>query len=90
MTSAEHQSFSPRLFFADSQTRDNTSASTILALGGDDFTLSIWQNTHHKPLVVFTDLFSREILDLGWYVYFHPRKESHLTDQTRQRLTSQV
>jgi protein HIRA/HIR1 len=54
------------LFFAEGEPRSRAAASTILALGGDDFTLSIWKNTRHKPLVVFTDLFGREILDLGW------------------------
>lgn len=40
----------------------------MLALGADDFSISIWRNTLHKPIVVLHDIFGRNLLDLCWCV----------------------
>jgi len=40
----------------------------MLALGADDFSISIWRNTLHKPLVVLQNIFGMALLDLCWWV----------------------
>ena len=40
----------------------------MLALGADDFSISIWRNTRYKPIVVLHDIFNRPLLDLCWSV----------------------
>lgn len=58
--------FNPRLFFRKDDTPSRLTASCMVALGADDYTISIWRNTLHKPLAVIRDVFSRQILDLCW------------------------
>jgi protein HIRA/HIR1 len=60
------QAFNPRLFFRQGDEPGRATASSMLALGADDFSISIWRNTMHKPLVVLQDIFSRPLLDLCW------------------------
>jgi protein HIRA/HIR1 len=59
---ARMQSFNPRLF-AEEGKDDPTS---MVALGADDNSISIWKNSHTAPLVVVKDIFERQILDLSW------------------------
>jgi hypothetical protein len=52
----------------------------MLALGADDFSISIWRNTMHQPIVVLHDIFGRNLLDLCWLVaefspYFGSQKQ---------------
>jgi protein HIRA/HIR1 len=59
--------FNPRLFFSnDGAPKDRINASCMVALGADDYCVSIWRNTYHKPLVVLRDVFARQLLDLCW------------------------
>ncbi|BEJ17036.1 hypothetical protein CspHIS471_0604370 [Cutaneotrichosporon sp. HIS471] len=58
--------FNPRLFFRIGDEASRVNASCMVALGADDFTVSIWRNTMHKPLAVIRDIFNRAILDLCW------------------------
>lgn len=58
--------FNPRLFSSKEDSEVGVKASCMLALGADDYTMSIWRNTVHKPLAVIRDIFSRQILDLCW------------------------
>ncbi|KAL7418351.1 HIR complex subunit [Cryptotrichosporon argae] len=58
--------FNPRLFFAAGSEPGRATASTVLALGADDFNISIWRNTLHKPMMVIKDVFTRELHDLCW------------------------
>lgn len=58
--------FNPRLFFSKDITPSRLTASCMVALGADDYTISVWRNTLHKPLAVIRDVFSRQILDLCW------------------------
>lgn len=58
--------FNPRLFFSEGVPQDRIHASCMLALGADDFSISVWRNTHHKPIVVVRDVFARQLLDLCW------------------------
>nr|ODN94130.1 protein HIR1 [Cryptococcus depauperatus CBS 7841]ODO00483.1 protein HIR1 [Cryptococcus depauperatus CBS 7855] len=58
--------FNPRLFFREGQPQGRATASTMLALGANDFSISIWKNTLHKPLVVLKDIFGADLMDLCW------------------------
>ncbi|WWC91557.1 uncharacterized protein L201_006503 [Kwoniella dendrophila CBS 6074] len=58
--------FNPRLFFRKEDEPGRATASCMLALGANDFSISIWRNTLHKPLVVLKDLFGRDLLDMCW------------------------
>lgn len=58
--------FNPRLFFQKGEKPSRVNASCMLALGADDYNISIWRNTMHKPLVVIRDVFMRQLLDLDW------------------------
>jgi protein HIRA/HIR1 len=66
MTDAK--AFNPRLFFAKDVKPSRGTATCMLALGADDFSISIWRNTLHKPLAVLQDIFSHPLLDLCWSV----------------------
>ncbi|ODO10307.1 protein HIR1 [Cryptococcus amylolentus CBS 6273] len=58
--------FNPRLFFPQGEPKGRATASTVLALGANDFSISIWRNTLHKPLVVLKDIFGADLMDLCW------------------------
>ncbi|WVR07812.1 hypothetical protein IAU60_004855 [Kwoniella sp. DSM 27419] len=58
--------FNPRLFFRKEDEPGRATASCMLALGANDFSISIWRNTLHKPLVVLKEIFGRDLLDLCW------------------------
>ncbi|KAL1412113.1 HIR complex subunit [Vanrija albida] len=58
--------FNPRLFFRPGEDHSRVTASCMVALGADDYTISIWRNTLHKPLAVIRDIFGRQLLDLCW------------------------
>ncbi|RXK39445.1 hypothetical protein M231_03278 [Tremella mesenterica] len=58
--------FNPCLFFQKGAEPTRLTASCMLALGADDFSISIWRNTVHKPLVVLHDIFGRNLMDLCW------------------------
>jgi len=38
----------------------------VLALGSNDFSISIWRNILHKPIVVLKEVFGRNLMDLCW------------------------
>lgn len=61
------KAFNPRLFSPPGQPITRATSSCVLALGVDDQSISIWKNTKDTPLVVFRDIFERQILDLCWY-----------------------
>ncbi|KAI1006430.1 hypothetical protein K3495_g1793 [Podosphaera aphanis] len=66
--------FSPRLFSKQeisAETTDNCGYSTqalvtVIACAGQDKTLSIWNTSSSRPLVVCQDLASKSISDLAW------------------------
>ena len=65
---ADRQAFNPRLFFDAAQGTSRATASCMLALGADDYSVSIWRNTMHKPFVVVKDLFTNALHDMCWCV----------------------
>ncbi|KGB77047.2 protein HIR1 [Cryptococcus deuterogattii R265] len=58
--------FNPRLFFPEGEPKGRATASSMLALGANDFSISIWRNTLYKPLVVLKDIFGADLMDLCW------------------------
>ncbi|KAH7323667.1 TUP1-like enhancer of split-domain-containing protein [Rhexocercosporidium sp. MPI-PUGE-AT-0058] len=66
--------FSPRLFSKQeisAETTDNSGYSTqalvtVIACAGQDKTLSIWNTSSSRPLVVLQDLAGKSISDLAW------------------------
>jgi protein HIRA/HIR1 len=66
--------FSPRLFSKyemSAETTDNSGYSTqalvtVIACAGQDKTLSIWNTSSSRPLVVCQDLAGKSISDLAW------------------------
>lgn len=64
--SSPSKAFNPRLLFPAGEKPVRGNAQSMVALGGDDNSISIWRNVWKKPLVVLKDLFERQILDLCW------------------------
>lgn len=60
------QAFNPRLFFPPDLEPKRATASCMLALGADDFSISIWSNISHIPIVVLHNLFENALMDLCW------------------------
>ncbi|KAI9793321.1 MAG: HIR complex subunit [Piccolia ochrophora] len=66
--------FSPRLFGKDPPGQDNRDAHglstqqlvTVIACAGQDKSLSIWNTSHPRPLIVFQDLTTKTVSDLAW------------------------
>ncbi|CAD6884741.1 unnamed protein product [Tilletia controversa] len=55
--------FNPRLFRG---TDSPTSVATVLALGSIDQSISVWVTGHPRPVLVFKDVFERQVTDLSW------------------------
>jgi protein HIRA/HIR1 len=62
------QAFNPILFFRPEDEHVAALASSVLALGADDHSISIWRNSLHKPMIVLHDIFQLALHDLCWYV----------------------
>ncbi|RQM05713.1 hypothetical protein DH86_00003780, partial [Scytalidium sp. 3C] len=66
--------FSPRLFSKKDMSQETTEANgyaaqplvTVIACAGQDKTLSIWNTSNSRPLVVVQDLAGKSISDLAW------------------------
>ena len=65
-SSTDSKAFNPRLFFLPNGEKTRATASTVLALGSNDFSISIWRNILHKPIVVLKEVFGRNLMDLCW------------------------
>ncbi|KZO91977.1 WD40 repeat-like protein, partial [Calocera viscosa TUFC12733] len=63
----EVASYNPHLFVRDeSKPVDSHNICSVLALGADDRSVSIWQTNQARPLLVAQELFDRAVLDLSW------------------------
>ena len=63
------QAYNPHIFLrrpGDPITASNI--CSVVALGSDDLTVSVWQTKSARPLIVAKDVFDRGILDLSWFV----------------------
>jgi protein HIRA/HIR1 len=66
--------FSPRMFYPDRPTPENTDSSgnseqvpvTIIACAGQDKTLSVWNTFFPRPFVVTHEITTKSISDLAW------------------------
>ncbi|ODQ78171.1 hypothetical protein BABINDRAFT_162844, partial [Babjeviella inositovora NRRL Y-12698] len=63
-TPCEVVSFSPRLF--ELQDGKESQLSSILATGGQDKALAIWNTARSRPLVVLNEICNKTITDLAW------------------------
>ena len=55
--------FSPVLFHGED---DEDQPRSVVAIGGQDATVSVWTSARAKPLVVFRDCFGGRGPDLAW------------------------
>ena len=55
--------FSPVLFHGED---DEDQPRSVVAIGGQDATVSVWTSARAKPLVVFRDCFGGAVSDLAW------------------------
>ncbi len=39
---------------------------SVVALGADDLSVSVWQTKSARPLIAAKEVFERSILDLNW------------------------
>ncbi|EJT99410.1 WD40 repeat-like protein [Dacryopinax primogenitus] len=63
----EVASYNPHLFVRDeSKPVDSHNICSVLALGADDRSVSVWQTNQARPLLVALDVFDRNVLDLSW------------------------
>ena len=63
------QAYNPHIFLRNA--KDDVVASNIcsvVALGADDRSISVWQTKCARPLIVAKEVFERQIMDLSWYV----------------------
>ncbi|KAF7323733.1 Protein HIR [Mycena kentingensis (nom. inval.)] len=63
----EVASYNPHIFLRDPDGSVHTSnICSVVALGADDCSVSIWQTKSARPLIVAKEVFERQIMDLNW------------------------
>ncbi|KAG8761499.1 HIR complex subunit [Ceratobasidium sp. 423] len=63
----EVASYNPHIFLRNANAAATTSnVCSVVALGADDQSVSVWQTKHARPLVVAREVFDRPIMDLAW------------------------
>ncbi|KAF7291869.1 Protein HIR [Mycena indigotica] len=63
----EVASYNPHMFLRNPQAPVQTSnICSVVALGADDCSVSVWQTKSARPLIVAKEVFERQILDLSW------------------------
>ncbi|KZT35016.1 WD40 repeat-like protein [Sistotremastrum suecicum HHB10207 ss-3] len=59
--------YNPHMFLRDvNQPIQTQNLCSVVALGGDDCSVSVWQTKSARPMIVARDAFARGILDLSW------------------------
>lgn len=59
--------YNPHIFLRDpTQPAHTANICSVVALGADDNSVSIWQTKSARPLIVVKQVFDRQILDLTW------------------------
>lgn len=67
--SVEIASYNPHIFLRDpSQPMATANICSVVALGSDDNSISIWQTKCARPLIVAKEVFERPTMDLSWSV----------------------
>ncbi|KAL4246407.1 Protein HIR [Abortiporus biennis] len=63
----EVAAYNPHIFLRDpSQAVMAANICSVVALGSDDRSISIWQTKSARPIVVAKEVFERQIMDLSW------------------------
>ncbi|KAF9226375.1 WD40 repeat-like protein [Gyrodon lividus] len=63
----EVASYNPHIFLRNPNAPIATSnICSVVALGADDRSISIWQTKSARPLIVAREVFERQIMDLSW------------------------
>ncbi|KAM6492560.1 histone transcription regulator 1 [Amanita muscaria] len=63
----EVASYNPHIFLRDpTQPVITSNICSVVALGADDRSISIWQTKSARPLIVAKEVFDRQIMDLSW------------------------
>lgn len=61
------QAYNPHIFLRDtSHAIVASNICSVVALGADDRSVSVWQTKSARPLIVAKDVFERQIMDLSW------------------------
>ena len=61
------QSYNPHIFLRNPASPISTSnICSVVALGADDRSVSVWQTKSARPLIVAKEVFERQIMDLSW------------------------
>lgn len=59
--------YNPHIFVRNtSQPVVTSNICSVVALGGDDRSVSVWQTKSARPMIVAKEVFERQILDLSW------------------------
>lgn len=63
----EAAAYNPHIFLRDPAGEvTSTNICSVVALGADDLSISIWQTKSPRPLLVAKDVFEGQIFDLSW------------------------
>ncbi|KAG5643708.1 hypothetical protein DXG03_009757 [Asterophora parasitica] len=63
----EVAAYNPHIFLRNTNTPVATSnICSVVALGADDRSVSVWQTKSARPLIVAKEVFERQIMDLSW------------------------
>ncbi|KAL1686667.1 WD40-repeat-containing domain protein [Schizophyllum commune] len=63
----EVASYNPHIFLRDpSKPVATSNICSVVALGADDRSVSVWQTKSARPLIVAKEVFERQIMDLSW------------------------
>ncbi|CAL1708640.1 unnamed protein product [Somion occarium] len=63
----EVAAYNPHIFLRDpSQPVMASNICSVVALGADDRSVSVWQTKSARPLIVAKEVFERQIMDLSW------------------------
>jgi protein HIRA/HIR1 len=61
------QAYNPHVFLRDPAGEVATAnICSVVALGADDRSVSIWQTKSARPIIVAKEVFERQIMDLAW------------------------
>jgi protein HIRA/HIR1 len=63
------KTYNPHIFLRNpSGPLATSNICSVVALGADDRSVSVWQTKSARPLIVAKEVFDRQIMDLSWYV----------------------
>jgi protein HIRA/HIR1 len=66
-STSRSQAYNPHIFLRNPESPVATSnICSVVALGADDRSVSIWQTKSARPIIVAKEVFERQIMDLSW------------------------